>query len=204
MCAVMSQVILKDKIETLLNKSGSRCYFLNTSNKPCGYKNSVDFDSFDLIKDFKSDIITAQYNKGPLYIEENLGFNITHLKSLIENVKTYKGHKMIVINSCGLSDRLYENKLYLSLDNVADKRKVFLEYDYKNLGLCKKIKNISIRFDDSCTVDDIEEFLRTYTKIKMIKISENLLYRYIEEDSRLKNLMKLLEDQVYIVIEGER
>lgn len=81
MGAVIDKSKSKIKIERLMNKTGSKCYFLNINNTPCKYKNRIDFDSFELGKKSISNIITAQYlNNEPIYLEDNLGFHITHFK----------------------------------------------------------------------------------------------------------------------------
>lgn len=204
MCAVIKNKNTVKKIEVLLNTENSKCYFLDTSGKIC-YKNSVDFDSFELHKELKSNIITAQYNKGePVYIEEKLGFSITHLKGLIENLKTLKP-KFVIVNTQRLLDRIYENTLFLELDEVIDKTKthIIIEYDYANLKICKNINEISIRFNKDNTIEDIDRFLDKYSNIKMIKITEELLCRYIDDENKFKKILKLL-DNTYIIIEGTR
>lgn len=102
-------------------------------------------------------------------------------------------------------NRIYENRLFLKLDDVIEERdtKVFLEYYYKDRELYKNVRDLSVRFSN-CNLKDIDNFLNEYANFKMIKIEESLLYEYILEDTRLKKIMKLLEDGIYLVVEGEK
>ena len=209
MSAVTNTKNQMKKINTLLNKEGSKCYLLDT-NRKFSCKNSIEFNSFELHKKLKSNIITAQYNnERPIYIEDTIGFNITHFKGLIENVKNLKP-EIVVINTKRVLDRIYENKLFLELDEVADKHKtqILVEYNYKviifhDINLSGGVHNISIRFDSECNIEDISNFLGTSSNIKMVKITEDLFREYIEDTGRFKKILKLLED-TYVIIEGVR
>lgn len=58
MSAVTNTKNQMKKINTLLNKEGSKCYLLDT-NRKFSCKNSIEFNSFELHKKLKSNIITA-------------------------------------------------------------------------------------------------------------------------------------------------
>lgn len=195
------------------------------SGKYDGVHPCISTNTFELFPAYVPEIMVTQDRDGsPINIEDQRGFALTQIKSLMDNMTRFRDTvKMVIVHTDLNIEELFQLSIFKQMHDLADRTGVdiCLEYSYGNVedrqhneiylrhhhsvGL-QPVTGMCIRFCDDH--DDIEMALNLYRYkwIKYIRVSEKLLNKYEEtygEEKLTKVLNRILHVEHFKLIIDE-